>query len=94
VLQLCDLNSKEVLAQHLVCAFIYDKEIRALTEQEEASENGALTRLQRHLWALKTVAGYSQAYYTTSTSADWKVIARFFSTGLERGLTERGRHYE
>ncbi|KAE8915452.1 hypothetical protein PF003_g616 [Phytophthora fragariae] len=93
VLELCDTGNKRVLAQHLLCALIYDKEIRALTNQEEMSENGALTRLNRHLLALTTVEGYSVAYLTTSNSVDWFAIARYFSTVLEHGPPERDSNY-
>ncbi|EEY67054.1 uncharacterized protein PITG_17644 [Phytophthora infestans T30-4] len=93
ILKLCDVGNKRRLAQHLMCALIFEKEIRAITARESDSENGALTRLQRHLFALRTVSEFHTAYSADNNSVDWYALARYFSTALEQGGPERGHPY-
>jgi hypothetical protein len=93
VLHLSDPCNKGVLAQHIICAQVYDIEIKVLTESEAEAETGVLAQLQRHLRALKTDAGYRHAYLSAATEVDWKAIALFFSAGLQPGPYERVAHY-
>lgn len=93
VLKLCDVGNKRRLAQHLLCALIYEKEIRAITGRENENENGALTRLKRHLIALQEVDDFRKAYSTETTSVDWSALARYFSTALEKRVDERDHPY-
>ncbi|KAE9287784.1 hypothetical protein PR003_g25969 [Phytophthora rubi] len=92
VLRLCDVGHKDQLAHHLLCAFLYEKEIRVLTGREDEADTGPLTRLTRHLRALETGKAYGQAYAGSSRGVDWYAVARFFSAALERGDKERERH--
>jgi hypothetical protein len=58
VLKLCDPANKGRLANHLLCALVYEKEIRIMTDREDESDNGGRTRLVRHLQALNTVLSF------------------------------------
>jgi hypothetical protein len=89
LLQLCDVSNRYRFAQHAICAFEYEKEIKVLTGLESESENGIHTRLVGHLLALQTVAEYHEAYTNMPHMVNWRAVARFFHQALERGdLTE------
>jgi len=90
VLRLCDESNKRRLAQHITCAMVYEKEIRVLTGKEDESENGALTRLIRHLGALRTSDTYRQVFAAKEQIVDWYAVARYFSSALELGAKQRG----
>ncbi|EEY64348.1 uncharacterized protein PITG_02926 [Phytophthora infestans T30-4] len=79
ILKLCDVGNKRRLAQHILCALIYEKEIRALTGREKESEIGALTRLQ--------------PYSAETNSVDWYALARYFSKAIEKRAVERDHPY-
>ncbi|TDH66424.1 hypothetical protein CCR75_004794 [Bremia lactucae] len=92
-LKLCDVGSKVQLAHHIICAVIYKKEIRVLTEQEASNEQRVQPRLLRHLEALKSVTFYRVAFAAPNTTFDWFAEARFFSSAIEHGGAGSTRHY-
>ena len=93
VLKLCDVGNKSRLAQHIICAIVYDKEIQVLTGLEDSEEQGVLSRLLRHLDALKTENTYREAYAVTKNTVDWFAVARFFSSAFEHGGAQRPHQY-
>ena len=49
VLKLCDVGNKGRFASHIICASIYEREIRVLIGQEDCHDDVPLRRLKRHL---------------------------------------------
>jgi hypothetical protein len=90
VLKFCDIGNKGRLANHMLCALVFEKEIRVLTDKEDENDNGGRTRLVRHLHARQAVPGYKQAFETTPHKVDWHALTRFLSKTLEPGFQERG----
>ncbi|ETM98168.1 hypothetical protein PPTG_19752 [Phytophthora nicotianae INRA-310] len=93
ILKLCDVGNKRRLAQHLLCAIIYEKELQVLTGTEEDPDNGSLSKLMRHLLALEVNARYRDAYPVARGHVDWGAVARFFSDAVERGGGEWDRDH-
>ncbi|KAI9996223.1 hypothetical protein PInf_013606 [Phytophthora infestans] len=85
VLQLCDVGNKGKLAQHLICAFLYERELRVLTGLEDEENTGALSLLTRQLLALEMNASYRKALSVSRRPIDWRAVHRFFSTALKGG---------
>ncbi|KAE9032084.1 hypothetical protein PR002_g9366 [Phytophthora rubi] len=93
ILRLCDEGNKLRFAQHILCAIIYEKDIRVLTGTEDEAENGALTRLTRHREVLRTNDRYHKAYYATKQNINWFEVARFFSAVFEHGEVGQTHQY-
>ncbi|KAL3658994.1 hypothetical protein V7S43_015879 [Phytophthora oleae] len=85
VLQLCDVGNKTRLTQHILCAALYDKEIKVLTGQGETGNNSILGCLRRHLRVLKEDKKYAEAYYAEKQLIDWYRVAANFVNALEHG---------
>ena len=58
-----------------------------LTGQEASNEHGVLSRLLRHLEALKTVNSYREAFAVINKPGDWFAVACFFFSAFR---TRRG----
>lgn len=93
VLNLCDVRNKGRLAHNLLCALIYEREIRVLTGREDEADNGPLSALKRHLDAQEMHEAYRTAYPASRDTVDWRAVARFFSDAVERGEEGWGRQY-
>lgn len=93
ILKLCDVKNKLRLAQHLLCAVIYEMELRVFTGSEEEQDNSCISKLTRHLRALDMNAGYREAYSASRRDEDWDEVARFFSDAVERGGREWEQEY-
>ncbi|KAE9098082.1 hypothetical protein PF010_g15702 [Phytophthora fragariae] len=85
ILEQCDVSNKFRFAQHTICALLYEKELKAPTGLEQGCDNGAQTRLERHLLALKTVAEYGEAYQKLPHTVDWRAVATYFNSAFEQG---------
>ncbi|KAE8879237.1 hypothetical protein PF001_g27751 [Phytophthora fragariae] len=92
-LRLCEVENKRSLAGHIICALVYGKEISVITGQEQSQETGVLSRLARHLNALRSNENYKSAFENDSNSAEWMAIARFYSSAFQQGPIERDDHY-
>eukprot|EP00644_Phytophthora_capsici_P017932 jgi/Phyca11/126395/e_gw1.62.215.1 len=93
ILKMCDVSNKRRLAQHILCALIYEHEISVITDSDQPVVNGAYTRLTRHVFALRTTPAYKVACKPTSQTLDWYSVARYFSTAIAHGPTEREEGY-
>jgi hypothetical protein len=48
ILRWCDVGNKVRLAQHLLCALLYENKIRVVTGTEDDQTGGPLPSLERH----------------------------------------------
>lgn len=85
--KMCDVSNKWRLAQHILCALIYEHEISVITDSDQLVANGAYARLTRHVFALRTTPAYKVACKPTSQTLDWYSVARYFSTAIAHGPT-------
>ncbi|EGZ19830.1 hypothetical protein PHYSODRAFT_389914, partial [Phytophthora sojae] len=84
LLQQCDFGNTLKLAQHILCAIIYDPEIRAITGTEDDVENGVPTQVRRHLTALDKIESYKAAYYAADRQINWAAVESYFTSTFER----------
>ncbi|OWZ18204.1 hypothetical protein PHMEG_0007752 [Phytophthora megakarya] len=92
VLQLCDVNNKARLAQHILCATIYAREITILIGQEDSGDSSVVGCLRRHTRGLREHKEYAEAYYTEKKFIHWLRVAEFFATAWAYGEEEMLRH--
>ena len=69
----------------MICASLYEQEIRLLIGQENKDDNRPPPRLIRYVDALKTVARYRETFGSSATHMNWLTTAGFFSEALEHG---------
>ncbi|KAE8981757.1 hypothetical protein PR001_g23910 [Phytophthora rubi] len=84
LLRRCDFGRKLTLAQHILCAILYDKEIRVLTGTDDAEDTSIPAQVRRHLNGLRTIKSYKAAYRAADKQINWVGVERYFQTALEQ----------
>lgn len=93
VLKLCDVTNKARFAKHIICAGLYEHEIRVLLGQEDRTAKGTLHSLGRHSAALKSITTYREAFNALMATDNWDSVASFFANAFEHGSIEAGPSY-
>ena len=93
-MKLCDVTNEARFAKHIICAVLYEHEIKVLLVQMDRTAKGTLPSLGRHSAALKSIVTYREAFDTLMATDNWCSVASFFAPAFEHRSIEAGPSYK